>query len=316
MAMVGIPRLEPLTANNFDETGYLSANPDVAAAVARGDFKSGLQHADRHGRREGRLIENRLEIERLRHLKLKKLDPVLLWDMPYKRNCDKIDFLTVELRDETKITHTDNISANEYDHYILELISNIPNGLILDNGAGLRSIYFDNVVNFEIKDYSTTDVLGVGEHLPFRDSSFDAVISIAVLEHVRDPFKCAREITRVLKPSGRLICSVPFLQPLHGYPHHYYNMTHQGVRALFADDFVIDRQAVDTNMYPIFALSWIVQRYAENLPDDVRQYFLNLKMSDVAGKAMDFYGAPVMTEMSNEGNFELACGTYLFATKI
>jgi hypothetical protein len=26
---------------------------------------------------------------------------------------------------------------------------------------------------------------------------------------------------------------VPFLQPLHGYPHHYYNMTGEGLRNLF-----------------------------------------------------------------------------------
>lgn len=313
--MVGVPRLAPLATSKFDETAYLDANPDVAAAVARGDFESGLQHADLFGRNEGRSIENTSEIARLRDAKVKKLEPILLLDMPHHRICNKIDFMTDELRNETKIIHTENISANEYDHYVLELISSLPNGLILDNGAGLRSVYFDNVVNFEIKDYSTTDVLGVGEHLPFRDDSFDAVLSIAVLEHVRDPFKCAKEIARVLKPGGRLICAVPFLQPLHGYPHHYYNMTHQGLRALFEDYLVIERQAVDTNMYPIFALSWIVQRYAENLPPILREQFLDLRMSDVAGKAMELYGTPLMTEVSNAGNFELACGTYLFASK-
>jgi SAM-dependent methyltransferase len=312
--MVGVPSLVPL-ASMFDEIAYLRANPDVAAAVARGDFESGRQHADRFGRQEGRVIENTSEIERLRHAKFKKLEPLLLLDMPHNRLCDKIDFLTDELRNETKIVHTETVSENQYDHYVLDLISSLPNGLILDNGAGFRNIYFDNVVNLEIKDYLTTDVLGVGEHLPFRDGSFDAVLSIAVLEHVRDPFKCAKEIVRVLKPGGRLICAVPFLQPLHGYPHHYYNMTHQGLRALFEDYLMIDRLAVDTNMYPIFALSWILQRYAENLPPIFREQFLNLRISDVAGKAMDFYGTPLMTEISNDGNFELACGTYLFASK-
>jgi SAM-dependent methyltransferase len=105
--------------------------------------------------------------------------------------------------------------------------------------AGLRDIYYDNVVNYEIVDYDTTDVIGPGERLPFRDGVFDAVISIAVLEHVRDPFACAAEIVRVLKPGGELVCSVPFLQPLHGYPHHYYNMTPQGLRALFERSLLI-----------------------------------------------------------------------------
>ena len=38
----------------FDEAAYLSANPDVAAAVAAGAFKSGSEHYRRFGRGEGR----------------------------------------------------------------------------------------------------------------------------------------------------------------------------------------------------------------------------------------------------------------------
>jgi hypothetical protein len=36
-----------------------------------------------------------------------------------------------------------------------------------------------------------------------------------------------------LKPGGELICAVPFRSLYHGYPHHYYNMTHQGLGNLF-----------------------------------------------------------------------------------
>lgn len=38
----------------FDERFYLAANPDVAAAVARGVFGSGAEHFARHGRQEHR----------------------------------------------------------------------------------------------------------------------------------------------------------------------------------------------------------------------------------------------------------------------
>jgi ubiquinone/menaquinone biosynthesis C-methylase UbiE len=59
-------------------------------------------------------------------------------------------------------------------------------------------------------------ILDIGEYLPFRDGSFDAVFSMAVLEHVRDPFRCAREITRVLKAGARLICCIQYDWPRPG----------------------------------------------------------------------------------------------------
>lgn len=39
---------------DFDEAFYLGSNPDVAAAVARGQFRSGLHHWNEFGAREGR----------------------------------------------------------------------------------------------------------------------------------------------------------------------------------------------------------------------------------------------------------------------
>ena len=41
------------------------------------------------------------------------------------------------------------------------------------------------------------------------DSSFDTVISCETVEHVHDPRRTLREISRVLKPGGRLFLSVP-----------------------------------------------------------------------------------------------------------
>jgi SAM-dependent methyltransferase len=76
-------------------------------------------------------------------------------------------------------------------------------GPILDVGAGnFAPTYRDDVINVEIVPYPTTDVIGASEYLPFADESFDLVISVAVLEHVRDPFAAARELQRVLK-AGR-----------------------------------------------------------------------------------------------------------------
>lgn len=49
----------------------------------------------------------------------------------------------------------------------------------------------------------------IEEGLSFKDSSFDIVLLLAVLEHVFDPYKTLKEIKRVLKRNGMLILSVP-----------------------------------------------------------------------------------------------------------
>jgi len=44
---------------------------------------------------------------------------------------------------------------------------------------------------------------GDAEHLPFEDSSFDAIVSVATFEHIQNIPKALSEIKRVLKPFGR-----------------------------------------------------------------------------------------------------------------
>lgn len=46
-----------------------------------------------------------------------------------------------------------------------------------------------------------------GQHLPFRSQVFDAVLCSGVLMHVDDEFAMLRELTRVLRPGGRLVVS-------------------------------------------------------------------------------------------------------------
>ncbi|MEX2028734.1 MAG: class I SAM-dependent methyltransferase [Candidatus Curtissbacteria bacterium] len=48
-----------------------------------------------------------------------------------------------------------------------------------------------------------------GEKLPYKDNTFDAVVSLYTLEHVQDVGKVLAESTRVLKPGGYLYCVVP-----------------------------------------------------------------------------------------------------------
>lgn len=47
--------------------------------------------------------------------------------------------------------------------------------------------------------------VGVGEALPYEDTSFDAVVCVDVLEHVRDLPQVIREVARVLRPGGQFL---------------------------------------------------------------------------------------------------------------
>lgn len=55
-------------------------------------------------------------------------------------------------------------------------------------------------------------LVGVGEHLPFPDDSFDAVFSYDVFEHVQHLPSVLSECFRVLRPGGSLRCALP---PVH-----------------------------------------------------------------------------------------------------
>ena len=51
-----------------------------------------------------------------------------------------------------------------------------------------------------------------GSKLPFADATFDAVVIIDMLEHLKEDYQFVAECHRVLKPNGRLIFNVPHIK--------------------------------------------------------------------------------------------------------
>ncbi|MGF6923390.1 class I SAM-dependent methyltransferase [Paraburkholderia sp. 40] len=306
-----------VTPERFNEAAYLQENRDIAHAVKIGQFKSGLDHYEQFGHSEVRFQRGAPDdLASLKVNKLARIGQIVREDMPVVRTDLSFDFLTPELRSQFNIIDTDVISSNEYDDDVLALIDKHQDGLVLDCGAGSRSTYYQNVVNFEIAAYPSTDVRGVGEKLPFKDHSFDAVVSVAVLEHVKDPWACANEILRVLKPGGDLMVCVPFLQPLHGYPHHYYNMSGQGLRNLFGDAIEVRRHEVPYSVTPIWTLTWILQSWADGLRGSTLDEFKKMRVSDFLDGALPHIDKHFVTELSQEKNMELASATVIHAVKV
>jgi SAM-dependent methyltransferase len=247
--------------------------------------------------------------------KLQRIAALLRPDRAGRLNAYHFNCLTDELRAAYDVVDVDAVSALPYDGIALDLIRRHADGLILDAGAGLRAEYLPNVVNLEIVPYPSTDVLGVGEELPFADHSFDAVFSLSVLEHVKDPFACARELARVLKPGGTLYAAVPFLQPYHGYPHHYYNMTHQGLANLFAGRLVVQEQKVLESGHPLWTLNWFLRDYCAGLPAATREKFLTMRVEEFLGEPQALLGRDFAAALDEARRFALASATVVLATK-
>ncbi|MBI2030301.1 class I SAM-dependent methyltransferase [Candidatus Kaiserbacteria bacterium] len=113
----------------------------------------------------------------------------------------------------------------------------------------------------KVSDYHP-DLVGDVHHLPLADESVDAVICIALLEHVENPIQAVNEIYRVLKPGGYFYIYVPFLyyyHPMPGYYGDFYRFTYDGVRYLTRDFKQVEIQnvrgafATIMNLFPFFS---------------------------------------------------------------
>lgn len=93
-------------------------------------------------------------------------------------------------------------------------------------------------VDYKVMDPVDTyhpDIVGDVHAMPFEDNSIDAVLCLAVLEHVENPIVAYKEMHRVLKPGGYALVYVPFLYYYHaekGYYGDFWRFTEDGLRWL------------------------------------------------------------------------------------
>ena len=112
-------------------------------------------------------------------------------------------------------------------------------GKILDIGGGsfyksLRNSNWSTYVvlepnwKFLPKNVDSKKVVSISAdsvNSPLKDSTFDTVLIIQVLQFIYEPVKLISEVSRVLKRNGKLVIQVPQSGNLHGVPYHYYNFT-------------------------------------------------------------------------------------------
>jgi len=181
-------------------------------------------------------------------------------------------------------------------------------GLVLDLGAGnaRESEHYPNVVFHEFVHYAHTDVVSICDRLPYREGVFDAVISKAAFEHMVRPWEMAAEVYRVLKPGGLVHVDTAFMQPVHGEPYHFFNMTLAGVREIFKH-FNMIRCGVKPYQTPGYGLRMQIDVMLEHLKsEDWRQRFQELK---------DSLGYDFDNALDAKGRERLAAGVFFEGTK-
>lgn len=180
---------------------------------------------------------------------------------------------------------TDHVSTHENWRLLRRAVDDIDSGFGVDIGAGVCEKIYGNIVNIEIFDYPSTDVIAYGDNIPIKQDSFDFAICLAVLEHVPNPFDVAAEIQRIVKPGGQILIVMPFLQHVHGYPYHFFNATTKGAEQLF-NNCILQEHFQDFSCHPIRTLRQVITDYFRGLAanDSVTaKKFLDLKLSEIAG---------------------------------
>ncbi|SEP42006.1 Methyltransferase domain-containing protein [Methylobacterium sp. UNC300MFChir4.1] len=303
------PTHEIVTDENFNEARYLAANPDVKISGVQAWF-----HFDKAGRKERRkqlAIDTRdraLKYKRFRHVLQKPHgdDPEASFPIVTSDNLYNID------------NYAGESTNNSHAWFDEEIISN-PKKNYLDLGCGLRDRTFDNCLYLEVYNSISADlVVAPCCPYPIRNDSFDGIGCFTVLEHTRQPWRVVSEIYRILKPGGKAFIDWPFLQPVHGYPSHYFNATREGLKTLFSDNgFIIEICETQNHNTISYTISWILRTMCAGLPEGrTRRAFEGMTIRELIELEPD---SPKWNQfisvLDDKKIEELACGNFLLAAK-
>jgi SAM-dependent methyltransferase len=117
---------------------------------------------------------------------------------------------------------------------------------------------------FSICDIETFDIVSdygpdiIGDITQYnsdiKDSTYDIVTCLEVLEHTVNPFSSIQELRRILKHGGYLLLSAPLNWRIHGPIPDCWRITEFGWKVLLKDFEIIEIDKLDTpdrNLFPI-----------------------------------------------------------------
>jgi len=179
------------------------------------------------------------------------------------------------------------------ENQVKNFFSSVKNSNILDFGCGdLRykkySDQTNNYIGLDVKNsgFDTNkkkyDILFDGKKIPFENKKFDLILMTEVLEHLETVEETLLEIHRVLKVSGKLLITTPFIWPEHMKPYDFQRYTSFGLKSLMEKiGFnIICQKKMISNKYAIIEIinsefNKKINNYSYNLL--YRYYLMQLK---------------------------------------
>jgi ubiquinone/menaquinone biosynthesis C-methylase UbiE len=116
-------------------------------------------------------------------------------------------------------------------------------GKMMDFGCGEKPYksLFNNISEYTGVDYDgeghkhdkeEIDIYYDGKTIPFPGNTFDSILTTEVLEHIFNVEDILKELCRVLKPSGKILITIPFAWMEHEAPVDFGRYTSFGMKSL------------------------------------------------------------------------------------
>ena len=172
-----------------------------------------------------------------------------------------------------------NSSRVHLEKFNLDFARGVPDGaLVLDAGAGSRQ-YRDLFYHARYESADFGGLIGNPQDnityvcdlaaIPVESGRFDFILFNQTLEHIPDPLSVLRELHRVLKIGGRILCSAPLFYEEHMQPYDFFRYTQFGFRHLFVKaGFTVER--VDWMEGYFGTVAYQLETAAKYLPDKPR----------------------------------------------
>jgi len=93
----------------------------------------------------------------------------------------------------------------------------------LGAGPGFFREYCPESISTDVIFTPWVDVVGDGCRMPFREASAGAVVMLDVIHHLPKPLDFLAEVSRILRPGGRLVAIEPWITPLSYILYRYFH---------------------------------------------------------------------------------------------